>query len=223
MEFIFQPEVRDLGVKCIGVEIDGVDNQTISQEYLDYRKNTIETLLNQYQGYDIKHDDIIEGFYQLHEKVHVKRRKNPPASENLVKSLLKHGDLPTINKIVDIYNLLSVKTKLSLGAHDIDHVTGNIHLRLTHGDETFIPLGQNEPIPVQQDEYSYIDDDNEIICRLEIRQVNKTKVTEDTKNVFFIVQGNKKTSNEYVLEVANELIDLVTKYAGGTGKILNTL
>ncbi len=223
MEFITQQEVKDLGVKCIGVEIDDVDNHTISQEYLEFRKNAIERLYNQYQGYDIKHDEIIEGFYQLHEKVHVKRRKNPPASENLVKILLKHGDLPSVNKIVDIYNILSVKTKLSLGAHDIDHVTGNIHLRFTHGDETFVPLGQSEPIPVQANEYSYIDDDNEVICRLEIRQVNKTKVTEDTKNIFFIVQGNEKTSNEYVLEVAEELIELITKYAGGTGKILNTL
>lgn len=223
MEFITQQEVRDLGVKCIGVEIDGVDNQTITPEYLEFRKSAIESLYNQYQGYDIKHDDIIEGFYQLHEKVHVKRRKNPPASENLVKLLLKHGDLPSVNKIVDIYNILSVKTKLSLGAHDIDHVTGNIHLRFTHGDELFIPLGQSEPLPVQANEYSYIDDDNEVICRLEIRQVNKTKVTEETKNIFFIVQGNEKTSNDYVLEVAEELIALVSKYASGTGKILNTL
>ncbi len=223
MEFIVQPEVRNLGVKCIGVEIDGVDNHTISKEYLAYRENTIERLYNQYQGYDIKHDDIIEGFYQLHEKVHVKRRKNPPASENLVKLLLKHGDLPSVNKIVDIYNILSVKTKLSLGAHDIDHVTGNVQLRFTHGNELFIPLGQSEPVAVQANEYSYIDDDNEVICRLEIRQVNKTKVTEDSKNIFFIVQGNEKTSNDYILEVANELIELVTKYAGGTGKILNTL
>ncbi|MCD8028497.1 MAG: hypothetical protein LUF02_07535 [Erysipelotrichaceae bacterium] len=115
-----QQDVKDLGVKCIGVEIDGVDNHTISKEYLAYRKNMIESLYNQYQGYDIKHDDIIEGFYQLHEKVHVKRRKNLPASENLVKLLLKHEDLPSVNKIVDIYNILSVKTKLSLGAHDID-------------------------------------------------------------------------------------------------------
>ncbi|MCD8028498.1 MAG: B3/4 domain-containing protein [Erysipelotrichaceae bacterium] len=96
-------------------------------------------------------------------------------------------------------------------------------MRFTHGDEIFIPLGQSEPVPVQANEYSYIDDDNEVICRLEIRQVNKTKVTEDSKNIFFIVQGNEKTSNDYILDVANELINLITKYAGGTGKILNTL
>ena len=79
-----------------------------------------------------------------------------------------------INTAVDIYNLLSLESKLALGAHNIDKVDGNVTLRFTDGTERFVPLGQTEPVPVAPHEYCYCDDSNEVLCRLEIRQVNKT-------------------------------------------------
>ena len=59
-----------------------------------------------------------------------------------------------------------------------------------------------------------------IICYSEIRQVDKTKVTNESKDIFFIVQGNKETSDKYVKDIAKELITVVTYYLGGTGEIL---
>ena len=37
------------------------------------------------------------------------------------------------NKAVDIYNILSIESKLCLGAHDIDKVDGNVTLKITDG------------------------------------------------------------------------------------------
>ena len=126
----------------------------------------------------------------------------------------------SINKVVDIYNIISMDSKLALGAHDIDKVDGNITLKITNGSERFIPLGSSELQELKAGEYSYVDDSNDIVCRLEIRQVDKDKVTEDTKNVFYIVQGNEATPDELLEEVANRIISLTTKYCGGNGKII---
>ena len=104
-------------------------------------------------------------------------------------------------------------------AHDIDKVDGNITLKITDGTEKFIPLRSSEHQELKAGEYSYVDDANDIVCRLEIRQVNKAKVTEDTKNVFYIVQGNEYTSDELLEEVGNTIISITTKYCGGSGKI----
>ncbi len=68
--------------------------------------------------------------------------KNLPASENLIKLLSKREDLIEINKAVDIYNIISIDSKLCLGAHDIDKIDGNVTLKITDGSENFIPLGQ---------------------------------------------------------------------------------
>jgi DNA/RNA-binding domain of Phe-tRNA-synthetase-like protein len=125
-----------------------------------------------------------------------------------------------VNKMVDINNIISLDSKLTLGAHNIDNVSGNVTLRFTNGTERFVPLGQTEPIPVSPHEYSYIDDSNEVLCRLEIRQVQKTLVDETACNVFYIVQGNEATSDELQLQTAQQIIDLTTKYSGGEGEII---
>ncbi len=220
MEFIVLDEVKNLGVKALGVEINNIDNQTITEEYTAWRQAAVQELLAYYTDYDYKNDPVFEGFYRLHEKVGVPRRKNIPACENLVKLLLKKQELFAINKAVDIYNILSMRSKLALGAHDIDRFAGNVTLRLTDGSERFVPLGADEPKPVRAGEYSYIDDSNEIICHLEIRQVEKDKVTEDSRNIFYIVQGNEATPESLLQETAEELIRMTEKFCGGTGRLL---
>ena len=220
MEFYVEQKVLDLGVKIIGVEIDDIDNKTISDEYLQWRKDEVGVLLEKYKDFDVKQDEVLEAFYTLHEKVNVPRRKNIPASENLIKLLIKKQGLFEINKAVDIYNIISMESKLALGAHDIDKVSGNITLRLTDGTEKFRPLGSEEDKPVKPGEYSYIDDNNEILCWLEIRQVEKDKVTEDSKNIFYIVQGNEKTSDDLLYETADRIVDTTVRFCNGNGKIL---
>ncbi len=216
MEFTVEQTVKDLGIKCIGVRITGINNHHYSDSLNDYLNIHSQRLLKSSNV----NDPIIQGFYDLHKKIGVSKRKNIPASENLIKLLKKRHDITRINPVVDIYNIISMESKLALGAHDIDKITGNVSLKLTDGKELFIPLGQEEPKEVPANVYSYIDDNDEIICYLEVRQVNKTKVTNDSKDIFFIVQGNEKTDYNYVKNVAEELITVITYYCGGTGKIL---
>ncbi|MBR1931355.1 MAG: hypothetical protein IJ833_07805 [Lachnospiraceae bacterium] len=220
MEFFVERAVLDSGVKIVFAVIEGMDNTGRDAEWDAYRSAKLEELYQRYENLIVHEDAVLEGFNILHDHVGVKRRKNIPASENLIKLLKKNHDLFYINKAVDIYNLISLDSKLALGAHDMDKVEGNVTLRFTNGTEKFVPLGQSEPIPVAEHEYSYCDDANEVLCRLEIRQVNKTAVTEGAKNVFYIVQGNEATTEEYVRGVAQEIIDTTVKYCGGTGRVV---
>lgn len=220
MEFRVAKDVLDAGVKILFDVIEGIDNATPSEEWNSFRNEKIKELLVRYQDLDVHQDPILEGYNILHDNTGVRRRKNIPASENLIKLLRKHGGMSPINKAVDIYNFVSMDTKLALGAHNIDKVDGNVTLRFTDGTEHFRPIGADGPIPIAAHEYSYIDDSNEVLCRLEIRQVLKTLVTEETKNIFYIVQGNAATSEEYLREGAQQIIDLTTKFCGGRGRIV---
>lgn len=220
MEFILDNRVRELGIKILVLKIEGLDNKTPSKEFDTWRENKIKELLTKYKNYDIKDDKVIEGFYELHNKVGVPRRKNLPASENLIKLLVKREDLVHINKVVDIYNIISIESKLPLGAHDIDKVSGNVTLKITDGTENFIPLGSEEKKAVGVGEYSFVDDDNDVICWLDIRQVDKTKVTESTKNVLYFIIGNEENTYEDLEKVANKIIEITIKYCGGKAIIL---
>lgn len=221
MKFRVAKDVLDAGVKILFVVIKSVDNKTPSDEFNLFREEKIKELVDRYKDLDVHQDQILEGFNILHDKTGVRRRKNIPASENLIKLLRKHGGMNPINKAVDIYNIVSMDTKLALGAHDIDKVDGNVTLKFTDGTERFQPLGVDTPIPIAPHEYSYIDDSNEVLCRLEIRQVLKTLVTEETTNIFYIVQGNEATTDDYLRNGAQQIIDITTKYCGGEGKIID--
>ncbi len=221
MEFFVQQAVLDAGVKILFPVIRGMDNTAESDEWKAYRTRKLHELYEQYEALDVHADPVLEGFNILHDETGVKRWKNIPASENLIKLLKKgQGEMFYINTAVDIYNLLSLESKLALGAHNIDKVDGNVTLRFTDGSEKFVPLGQTEPVPVAPHEYCYCDDSNEVLCRLEIRQVNKTAVDETAKNVFYIVQGNKATPDELLWDTARKLIAETEKYCGGSGEIV---
>ena len=200
MEFFVEQAALDTGVKIVFAEVCGLDNHGEDPEWAVYRDKRLEALFEEYAELDVHADPILEGFNILHDKTGVKRRKNIPASENLIKLLKKNHGMFYINQAVDIYNLIS--------------------LRFTDGSERFVPIGQTEPVPVAPHEYCYCDDANEVLCRLEIRQVEKTKVDEEAQNVFYIVQGNEATSDELLHETAQKIVDLTTKYCGGTGIII---
>ena len=120
MEFKVEKAVLDAGVKIVFVVIQGLDNSKESYEWHVHREVLLNDLLERYKDVDVHQDPILEGFNLLHDHTGVKRRKNIPASENLIKLLQKHGSLTYINKVVDIYNLISLDSKLALGAHNID-------------------------------------------------------------------------------------------------------
>ena len=207
-------------MKILFAVMEGIDNTRVSEEWNACRNQKIQELYEQYKDMDVHADPILEGFNILHDKTGVKRRKNIPASENLIKLLVKHQGMSYINLAVDIYNLISLESRLALGAHNMDKVDGNVTLRFTDGTERFVPIGQSEPLPVKPHEYCYCDDANEVLCRLEIRQVEKTKVDEAAKNVFYIVQGNEAASESLLKETAQKIIDTTAKYCGGSGRIV---
>lgn len=215
LSFTVTKDVLDLGVKIVTARISNIINTESNPDFDVYKDSELEKLKTEWFGKKYKDDPILEGFRNLHTKVGRSNRDYVASPESLRGSFLERGRFPHINTIVDIYNLVSIKTGLALGAHDIDKVEGNITLRLTKGDENNIPLGKTEKVAVFPGEYGYIDDGNNIICRLEVIQVEPTKVNINTKDIFLIIEGNENTSIEYVQQAAEEVCKLITKYCGG--------
>jgi DNA/RNA-binding domain of Phe-tRNA-synthetase-like protein len=113
-----------------------------------------------------------------------------------------------------------LKTGLALGAHDTNGIKANITLKITNGSESFIPLGKKDKTEIFPGEYCYVDDDNNVICRMEVLQVEPTKITTETENIFLIIQGNRNTEQSYVNETAQILCNTIVKYCGGSCKLI---
>jgi DNA/RNA-binding domain of Phe-tRNA-synthetase-like protein len=220
LKFDIAPEALALGIRGAYFLMKGLsvkENDPVLEEAKSALLNEITPTLS---VESIQNDAVLVGFRKLHEKVHVSNRKNVASPENLLSYLLARNQMPSINSLVDVYNLISIKTRLAIGAHDVKKIEGNIHLRLTNGTERFWPIGSDKAKPIGVGEYGYIDDANDVICRLETRQVEKTKVTITTSECFFIVQGGVDVDQNRIKAATEELIEMTRRFCGGEVRFL---
>lgn len=212
--------VLQRGVKVVVLSMGDLQNLDATPEFEAYQAEICQKILADQTIHPIADDPILRGFRDLHTQAGFSNRNFPAASESLLEYLIKYQRLPRVNLLVDIYNLVSVETRLALGAHDLAAVSGDVHLRMTTGNEKFWPLGTPEPKKARPGGYAYIDDDNEVICFLEVKQVEKTKVTTATTECLYILQGNAATEWYYLHTAADYLISLTNRFCGGREQIL---
>lgn len=127
--------------------------------------------------------------------------------------------IPNINKVVDCYNIVSVETLLAIGAHDLAHIKGNIRFETTDGTEKYRPLFKHDLEKVNPGEYACMDDEK-IICRMDIKQCDETKVGEGTTWFMVYVQGNSETDEAYVLQALQNVCGNIKNYCNGEYVIL---
>lgn len=160
----------------------------------------------------VKHHEILRS-------VGVKPRSHPPSTQKLLEFALKRGELPSVNNLVDAYNLVSLRTRFSLGAHDLDRIAAPIELRLFKGDESFRPLGSDTNKPVNRGEFGYVDAEHRVICRLDSLQADFSKVTEDTTNVLLIIEGTTAHKAQQLENAFDESMSMIDRFCGGTSEI----
>ena len=140
--------------------------------------------------------------------------------ERLITFALKRGDLPAINNLVDAYNFISVRSRCSLGAHDLGRIAQPVSLRLLTGRETFTPLGRDTPMSVTAGEFGYVDAADRVLCRLDLLQAEFSKVTTSTANALLIVEGTAAHTPDVLRQTIADAIELVTRHCGGSADIV---
>ncbi len=152
--------------------------------------------------------------------VGVKPRHRVSSTESLLRFALKRGALPTINNLVDAYNLVSLRTSSSLGAHDLDRIATPVELRLLHGGERFVPLGSAEEEEVSAGEFGYVDALDRVICRLDTQQADFCKVTAATTNVLLIIEATTVHDSVRLRRVFEETEEIVKHHCGGEAEVV---
>lgn len=215
MQFSIADEVRRLGVRGAFAILTGLDNRNYSPLFTAYRDELVARLRTELAPGRMAADPVLQGFRDLHDTIGRSNRRFPSSAEALAALFERKGLIPSINPLVDVYNCVSLETRLSLGAHDVAKVRGDITLQLTTGGERFVPLGQSEPETIGPGEYCYMDGSGEVLCRLEHRQCERTKVTVETTSAFYIIQGNVNTSHDVLEQALRRLVELTQRFCHG--------
>ena len=102
-----------------------------------------------------------------------------------------------------------------VGGDDIDKIDGDIMLRFATGSEPFIRLNSDEIDHPKEGEVIYTDD-KEVLCRRwNWRECDKSKMTENTKNIILVVEGLAPVTKEDIEIIINDLAEMIGKYCGG--------
>lgn len=192
-----------------------LDNCTAQPGLQAWRDEVAERLRQTLHAGFVEADPILRGFRDLHDAVKRSNKRFVASAEALIALFQRKSVIPSINPVVDIYNLVSLETRLSLGGHDLAQLQGGVTLRLTRGGERFVPLGSAAAEPIQPGEYCYFDDTGEVLCRLEHRQCERTKVSEQTRGCFLIVQGNSATPGSMIEAALHRVVTRTLQFCGG--------
>jgi DNA/RNA-binding domain of Phe-tRNA-synthetase-like protein len=163
----------------------------------------------------------VRAFTRIYESVGANPRRQTPSCQRLLESIWKRGDLPRINSLVDAYNLVSVESRLSLGAHDLGRVELPVHLRIVDGDEPFTPLGASRSGAVKSGEFAYVDARGRVICRLDHVQAEFSKVTERTSDALVIVEGTCVHTPDAFTAASHSLVELARQECGGSADVIS--
>lgn len=135
--------------------------------------------------------------------------------EALVRRVLRNEPLPSINALVDIGNLVSLRHLVPAGGHAIDVLTGDIALRFATGKEEFVPFGSDQTERPLPGEVVFVEGDTVLTRRWTWRQANHTLTRLETRAILFNVDGLPPVSSAEVAEACREIGELVRRFCGG--------
>ena len=182
------------------------------------------SIRGRYASETLSQDPKIDVWRKAYSAFGAKPKENRSSVENLYKSVLQGTDLRHINKLVDVYNLVSLKHMVPVGGEDTDKIQGDVILTFAGpGEPAVLLLGDNESRPPHAGEVIYKDSTSAICRRWNWREADRTKFTEETKNCFLAIEGLPPVTSHEIELAAKELRDLVQKFCGGsiTYKILD--
>jgi DNA/RNA-binding domain of Phe-tRNA-synthetase-like protein len=214
------PDVLDLGLSVCALVMRGVDSSRTPPELVAYRRAVGQRLAAHWKNRSISAHPAIREYHRAHEQVGV--TDLPPAPEKLITYVRRNRDFTASGAVVDCYNIVSARTLLSLGAHDLGKLATPVTLRRSTPDDVFVPLGQTQE-QRWPGEYSYIDPHRQIICRLEVLQCEATKVTSASRDIVIFLQGNRCLPPAVLLKGAWLLAEMIQTFCGGTPELTDFL
>lgn len=159
----------------------------------------------------IKQQPVIAATREAYKRCGKDPSRYRPSAEALRRRLMRGLELYRIDTLVDLINLVSLRTGHSIGGFDADKIQGEqLELGIGKADEPFEGIGRGplniEGLPVYRDALGGIGtptSDHE-----------RTKMDVQTRHILAIINGYN--GEEGLQEAAEMTQDLLRKYAGAT-------
>ena len=209
MEITITNKILEACPKLIlGIVRCEVSNSETSIELREEMEEEILRFSASYLLEDINKRPEIEATRRIYKALGKDPNRYRPSAEALCRRIIRGIPIYKVNTLVDIINMVSIRSGFSIGAFDTAKIQGNIILGVGTKEDEFEAIGRGllnvEGLPLYRDAIGGIGtptSDNE-----------RTKIVDDTTELLLILNGFSGEAG--LLEAINHAIQLLRKYAG---------
>jgi DNA/RNA-binding domain of Phe-tRNA-synthetase-like protein len=148
------------------------------------------------------------------------------AAEALLRRLAKQGEIPPINSLVDIANLVSVRHALPVAAFDLGGVEGSITVRFATGEERFIDLGTTAAEHPGPGEVVFVDESGMVCARRWCWRQSAPSATGDpTAEALIVIEGLHDAAAgdvDSALDLLTSLLAMYQPHASTRSSVLSS-
>ena len=138
------------------------------------------------------------------------------AAEALLRRLTKKGDIPGINLLVDLGNLVSIRYALPVAVFDIRTLQGSVTVHFADGSERYTTLGESEVDHPQPGEVVFSDENKLVVARRWCwRQSEQSAASAETRSAIITVEAHHPAGHRDIEAALNDLLALLQEYTGG--------
>ncbi|MCY3834152.1 MAG: phenylalanine--tRNA ligase beta subunit-related protein [Chloroflexi bacterium] len=138
------------------------------------------------------------------------------AAEALLRRLTKKGDIPSINTLVDIGNLVSIRYGLPVAIFDTNRIAAPITVHYSDGSEAYMELGSDAIIHPLPGEVIFSDEKRMVVARRWCwRQSATSAAGENTTDAVITVEAHHDDGARDIECALADLLALLADFAGG--------
>lgn len=194
--------------------VSGVDIARESPGLERFKDEVFDETCSKYSLDTLKDDPLIRKYRDFFWTLEIDPTKTRPASEALIRRVLQNRSIPTINTLVDAYNLASITSGVPIAAFDSETIVGGFEMRFADKDEEFLGIGMERPAEMDGGEL-VVTDAEKLVAIYPYRDAEVTKITAETGEVRLMVCGAPEVEEKVLEEAQSTVLNYVTRFCGG--------
>jgi DNA/RNA-binding domain of Phe-tRNA-synthetase-like protein len=145
LEVSVSPEIRELfPVTLYGIICSEVQNTSFNSELWEEIKTLEEKIKQEYSLGNIRKQINISATREAYKAFGGDPNRYRPSADSLYRRIVKGNELYQINTLVDVINIISLKTGYSIGGFDLAKVEGKVVVGIGRKDEAYEGIGRGE-------------------------------------------------------------------------------
>jgi DNA/RNA-binding domain of Phe-tRNA-synthetase-like protein len=198
---------------CIGI-INNVHVEKENEHIKRLKKTVYEEVRAKYNTETLKDNPTVRAYRDFYWRLDIDPTKTRPSGEALLRRVLHGDELPRISTVVDAYNLASMKTIIPISGFDKDCLNPPFQVRFAKDCEAFAGIGVSKPMGLT-DKMLVLADEKQVLCIYPYRDLDYTKITEQTGNVLIVGYGAPGITEKQLSEAVETTLSYIKLVSDG--------